>query len=45
MSIAEYIEWYILYIPASVYGWGLTAYRLREDTAELRSVVVRRGNC
>ena len=26
MSIAEYIEWYILYIPASVYGWGLVAF-------------------
>ncbi len=26
MSIAEYIEWYILYIPASVYGWGLGAF-------------------
>ena len=26
MSIAEYLEWYILYIPASVYGWGLAAF-------------------
>jgi glycopeptide antibiotics resistance protein len=26
MSIAEYFEWYILYIPASVYGWGLVAF-------------------
>ena len=26
MRIAEYFEWYILYIPASVYGWGLVAF-------------------
>ena len=26
MTIAEYFEWYILYIPASVYGWGLGAF-------------------
>ena len=26
MTFAEYLEWYILYIPASVYGWGLGAF-------------------
>ena len=26
MSIEEYIEWYVLYIPASVYGWGLGVF-------------------
>jgi len=31
MSIAEYIEWYILYIPASVYGWGLGAFLAVEE--------------
>lgn len=28
MSIAEYFEWYILYIPFAVYGWGLGAFLL-----------------
>jgi glycopeptide antibiotics resistance protein len=28
MSIAEYFEWYILYIPHSVYVWGLVAFLL-----------------
>ena len=26
MSIEEYIEWYVLYIPAAVYGWGLVVF-------------------
>lgn len=26
MYIKDYIEWYVLYIPASVYGWGLVAF-------------------
>ena len=26
MTFAEYLEWYVLYIPASVYGWGLGAF-------------------
>lgn len=28
MSIAEYFEWYVLYIPRSVYAWGLAAFLL-----------------
>lgn len=28
MSIAEYFEWYILYIPKAVYGWGLAVFLL-----------------
>ena len=26
MSIAEYLEWYILYIPKAIYGWGLAVF-------------------
>lgn len=26
MSFAEYFEWYILYIPISVYGWGVAVF-------------------
>ena len=28
MSIAEYLEWYVLYIPKAVYGWGLAGFLL-----------------
>ena len=28
LSIEEYIEWYVLYIPAAVYGWGLGVFLL-----------------
>ena len=33
MSIAEYFEWYILYIPHSVYVWGGAAFLLVLATA------------
>lgn len=35
MSIAEYLEWYILYIPKAVYGWGLGAFGVILVTAML----------
>lgn len=35
MSIAEYLEWYILYISKAVYGWGLVAFLLIFVTAML----------
>ena len=28
MSISEYLEWFVLYIPYQVYGWGLFAFML-----------------
>ncbi len=26
MSISEYLEWYILYIPKEIYGWGIISF-------------------
>ena len=28
MSISEYLEWFILYIPYKIYGWGVFAFLL-----------------
>ena len=28
MSISEYFEWFILYIPYEIYGWGVFAFLL-----------------
>ena len=28
MSFSEYLEWFILYIPYKIYGWGVFAFLL-----------------
>ncbi len=35
MRIAEYLEWYVLYIPKAVYVWGLAAFLVILVTAML----------